>query len=229
MVMQGFIYALLNSSMPGLVKIGYTTRTLDERIAELSRPSGVPTPFELLHSVPVTDCVKAEALVHAALLDSRVHDEREFFRVSSQQAVRALDDVARMLAPPPTPAARPHGNGFGSSGTTTSPRDASARFGTFAQPAARSSGMSVWDAIQRDQREVQEWLAREAADRARAPQASGDQRQPSASARTVSGAGARGGRGHAPGQQQHATPKGRAIAAVVLALLALVALAVLLL
>ena len=38
--------------MPNLLKIGFTTRTLDERVGELSS-TGVPTPFEVEFFVEV--------------------------------------------------------------------------------------------------------------------------------------------------------------------------------
>ena len=44
---MGFVYILSNASMPGLLKIGYTTRTVQQRVQELNRPTAVPTPFEI--------------------------------------------------------------------------------------------------------------------------------------------------------------------------------------
>jgi hypothetical protein len=44
---QGFVYILSNKKMPGLVKIGCTTRPVVERTAELNSMTGVPAPFVL--------------------------------------------------------------------------------------------------------------------------------------------------------------------------------------
>ena len=42
------IYILINKAMPGLIKIGYTNKTIKKRMKELSRHSGVTVPFYLL-------------------------------------------------------------------------------------------------------------------------------------------------------------------------------------
>jgi hypothetical protein len=44
---EGRVYILSNPAMPGLIKIGYTTRNIDERIFELSSATGVPEHFIL--------------------------------------------------------------------------------------------------------------------------------------------------------------------------------------
>ena len=42
---KGYVYVLINSSMPNLVKIGKTTKDPNERVKELSSATGVATPF----------------------------------------------------------------------------------------------------------------------------------------------------------------------------------------
>lgn len=54
--MTGYVYILSNAAMPGLLKIGKTTRTPDERARELARGTGVPGPYTVEHSVEVPDC-----------------------------------------------------------------------------------------------------------------------------------------------------------------------------
>jgi len=51
------IYILTNEAMPGYVKIGRTS-DLKERIRSLSRPSGVPLPFEVYYASEVEDSQK---------------------------------------------------------------------------------------------------------------------------------------------------------------------------
>jgi hypothetical protein len=41
----GYLYVLVNSSMPGLVKVGKTARSPTQRADELSGVTGVATPF----------------------------------------------------------------------------------------------------------------------------------------------------------------------------------------
>lgn len=90
--MAGYVYLLSNSSMPGLVKVGFTERPLEERLAELSAASGVPSPFVLEYSILVEDQSAAEEEIHAALDAYRVNDSREFFRVETREARRVLQD-----------------------------------------------------------------------------------------------------------------------------------------
>lgn len=61
----GIVYLLTNPCMPGLVKIGMTTREdMDSRIKELYS-TGVPVPFECQFACKVkkSDCVKIEKAV----------------------------------------------------------------------------------------------------------------------------------------------------------------------
>ena len=87
---MGYVYILSNPSMPGLVKIGCTDRSLDERISELSSSTGIPTPFQLEYSVCLRDHAKAERDIHQTLVTHRVSGSREFFTVSVEVAKEAL-------------------------------------------------------------------------------------------------------------------------------------------
>lgn len=91
----GWIYVLVNSSMPDLVKVGRTTRPPAERVAELSRATGVATPFVLAFEQHVGDCALAERAVHAALdrQGLRAAPNREFFRGSAGDIIRMVLSV----------------------------------------------------------------------------------------------------------------------------------------
>ena len=65
--MRGYIYALVSSSLPNLVKVGMTTKDPEERAREISSATGVPTPYLVGFSVPVADCTAAENYAHQAL------------------------------------------------------------------------------------------------------------------------------------------------------------------
>ena len=60
----GYIYVLINASMPGLIKVGMTTNTPEERAEQLSSATGVPTPFVVAYQRYVNDCAAAEEFVH---------------------------------------------------------------------------------------------------------------------------------------------------------------------
>jgi hypothetical protein len=77
--------------MPGLVKIGRTTRSPQQRLTELWQ-TGVPTPFEVYHYVRTPSCVQLEALCHQALADVRVDEAREFFQISPEDAKKVLTE-----------------------------------------------------------------------------------------------------------------------------------------
>ena len=63
---DGIVYVLTNPSMPGLVKIGKTTReTVGARLNELYS-TGVPVPFECAFAGRVNDVSKVEQAFHQA-------------------------------------------------------------------------------------------------------------------------------------------------------------------
>jgi len=88
----GFVYVLANSAMPGLVKIGKTTRSPAERASELSAATGLPTPFIVVYEQLFEDCTAAEGFVHTFLGGKgfRLAENREFFSAPVTEVVRAL-------------------------------------------------------------------------------------------------------------------------------------------
>lgn len=88
---EGYVYVLKNKSMRGLVKIGRTTGSVEQRAQNLSS-TGVPFPFEVAFKMKVTDCVAAEKWLHDRFSHKRVNRGKEFFRVSAQEVQDALID-----------------------------------------------------------------------------------------------------------------------------------------
>lgn len=86
---KGFVYVLSNRSMPGMVKIGKTTRDPRTRAGELFA-SGVPTPFVIEATIETPDISETELTVHRLLSANRVNKKREFFHVTVSEAVHAL-------------------------------------------------------------------------------------------------------------------------------------------
>lgn len=86
----GYVYILTNPSMPGLVKVGRTSREVDLRAEELWRHTGVPTPFDIYASEKTCDCVQLEAFIHGDLSKHRLNRSREFFRVDPDEAQKKL-------------------------------------------------------------------------------------------------------------------------------------------
>lgn len=80
--------------MPGLVKIGLTDRDPQTRAAELTRASGVPSPFVIAWCRAVSDCAGVESAVHRMLHDKRVSKRREFFRCEVATARQVIEAAA---------------------------------------------------------------------------------------------------------------------------------------
>lgn len=87
--MSEIIYILINEAMPGYVKLGKTTSSVQQRMRELDS-TGVPLPFECFYAARVADCHQAEKLLHDAFQDQRVRSRREFFLISPERMASAL-------------------------------------------------------------------------------------------------------------------------------------------
>jgi len=94
----GYVYILENISIENMVKIGKTTREPKERAKELST-TGVPTPFTVAYSCYFMNCSEAERLIHKYLEnnDQRVSTRREFFKISTVEAISAVQMATRNL------------------------------------------------------------------------------------------------------------------------------------
>jgi hypothetical protein len=89
--MEGYVYVLTNKAYRGLVKIGRTTNSVEERAQKLSS-TGVPFPFEIAFKMKVTDCVACEKWLHNKFSHKRVNDGKEFFRVPAREVIISLKE-----------------------------------------------------------------------------------------------------------------------------------------
>jgi hypothetical protein len=87
---QDWVYVLSNAAMPGILKIGYTRRDLDVRVIELSKSTGVATPFKLEWAFNCYDGDILELEVHRSLEDYRVTSNKEFFAISIEDAKASI-------------------------------------------------------------------------------------------------------------------------------------------
>lgn len=90
----GYIYVLSNPKMKGLLKIGLSTRAVQERVAELSSATGVPAPFELEAYFLSTEPEDHERQIHTILAEYRVSG-KEFFEVPVNEALNVAESVCR--------------------------------------------------------------------------------------------------------------------------------------
>jgi hypothetical protein len=82
--------------MPGMVKIGQSSRSAAERCREVGGSTGVPTPFKVAHefdTVSAEAAIRLEKLVFRHLRKQRVDPKREFFSVSVDRAKQVIQEI----------------------------------------------------------------------------------------------------------------------------------------
>lgn len=89
----GYIYVLSNSSMPGLVKIGFTNRSVQERIIELNSATGIPTPFIMEATYKSDNPDNDEINVHSSLNGCRISAAREFFEIEITKVIETITHI----------------------------------------------------------------------------------------------------------------------------------------
>lgn len=72
--------------MPRLIKIGYTCGQVSERLDKLNS-TGVPIPFDVVACYLVNNPVEIERKIHLCLEKYRFSKNREFFEVSTSDAI----------------------------------------------------------------------------------------------------------------------------------------------
>jgi hypothetical protein len=89
---EGWIYCLSNPCMPGILKVGMTERTPEERIKELYT-TGVALPFKVEFAKKVKYPKAKESTLHILLeqYTDRINPRREFFRVSPEEIMKFFD------------------------------------------------------------------------------------------------------------------------------------------
>ena len=76
--------------MPGIIKIGWTDNAVEQRMKELDK-TGTPLPFTCFYAKRVDDPRFVESKLHEAFDEFRIRENREFFRMSADQAKAALE------------------------------------------------------------------------------------------------------------------------------------------
>jgi hypothetical protein len=89
MNIRGWVYVLSNKAMPGLVKIGFSTKDPALRVNELNG-TGLPHAFDIEYDVLTLDPRETEQDVHRRLAPHR--EAKEFFRVNPQFATQTIRD-----------------------------------------------------------------------------------------------------------------------------------------
>ena len=90
-----YIYILSRREEREVLKIGMTTRNVVQRCREINSATGVLFPFSPRWVYKVVDAAKAERLVHDALSEWRVRDDREIFIIPYKNACAIIETVLK--------------------------------------------------------------------------------------------------------------------------------------
>lgn len=88
-----YVYVLSNPSMPGIVKIGFTTTSPEQRIKEINSATGVIEPWTLEWYVECTEAHDLEKKTHKYLEEFRIRKNREGFSLHPTQAIAAIQKI----------------------------------------------------------------------------------------------------------------------------------------
>ena len=91
---MAIVYILTNECMPETIKIGIT-ENLEQRMKQLDNTS-VALPFECYYAVEVPDASVIEKKMHQGLDDCRIRNNREFFRITPEQA-KSILEIAEVM------------------------------------------------------------------------------------------------------------------------------------
>jgi len=101
----GYVYCLSNPSMPGILKIGYTERAMEERLQEANSSGtwGPPTDYAIEVAKFVSEPNHKEKLIHKILEKDRVNPRKEFFRVGLEMVKMLFELMEGSNTPKPEP------------------------------------------------------------------------------------------------------------------------------
>ncbi len=99
-----WVYVLVNRSMPGICKVGMTTTSVRERVAEINSATGVITPWFPVYSYKCVNAYILEQEVHAELEQSghRVNPRREGFEVTTNEVIALIEQLGWKYQAPTT-------------------------------------------------------------------------------------------------------------------------------
>jgi hypothetical protein len=94
MKIRGWVYVITNKAMPGLVKVGYSTKDPVLRAGELGG-TGIPYAYEVAFDALVEQPRDVEQLVHANL--THLREGKEWFRCDISTAVFEIRKCASVI------------------------------------------------------------------------------------------------------------------------------------
>jgi hypothetical protein len=88
----GWVYVLSTREQPRMLKIGFTNRPVEQRVAEINSATGVVVPFGVRAVWTVRDARDVERQLHQHLSRWRVRADREFFELEWNEAFPLIRD-----------------------------------------------------------------------------------------------------------------------------------------
>jgi hypothetical protein len=92
-----YVYVLINPSIPGICKIGYTTTTIYQRVNEINKATGVMLDWEPTFAYKCPDGRALERDVHEYLATRgvRINKRREGFAIDSDSARAIIEKLGK--------------------------------------------------------------------------------------------------------------------------------------
>ena len=98
-----WVYVLVNKTMPGICKIGMTTTSVQQRVKEINKATGVVSPWFPVFKYKCINSRVLEKAVHEKLqsLGYRVNPKREGFEIDSNTAIELIKELGDQLTVTP--------------------------------------------------------------------------------------------------------------------------------
>ena len=87
---KGFVYIMTNDSMPGIIKVGMSTKVPTERAKDFE-DTGLPMPYVVQYYAFFDDMRQAEKKAHNEL--SKYHYNKEFFKTDVGTAINCIENL----------------------------------------------------------------------------------------------------------------------------------------
>jgi hypothetical protein len=88
---EGYIYILENKGIPGVLKIGYTDRSVQDRVKEINRGTGVITTWYIVSSFPCKSPKHIETIIHQKLRSFNIN--KEGFGIKLHEAEHTIEQI----------------------------------------------------------------------------------------------------------------------------------------
>ena len=90
---DSWVYVLSNPAQPGILKIGYTSNTPEERARQLSNATGVALPYVVEYAYSCWNGLELEKDIHERLNEYRLSKQLEFFQVDLDEVKEIIGEI----------------------------------------------------------------------------------------------------------------------------------------